>query len=328
MKLKSEKCEFIFIADEFHQKGIDLLKREYNTLYLNGLTTRDLLKLIASKTHSANKTSALIIRSTRKLGADRISEIKNKTNIRLICTVSSGFDNIDVLACSKLNIKVLNVPGGNMISAAEFTMSLILALAKNLFPANNMMNKGLFDNSGISNFELSGKTLGVIGVGRVGSYTAKFAKAFGMNIIGNDIDPKVRAAYKWIKFVSLNSLLRKSDVVTLHVPLDNTTVNLINGNNIKLLSGNSMLINCSRGGTVNEKALISALKRGKIRYAGIDVFLKEPGFASEFTKLNNVILTPHLAGKTAESKIRMSIQTAENIYKYYTGKRLTLKFVN
>jgi phosphoglycerate dehydrogenase-like enzyme len=128
--------------------------------------------------------------------------------------------------------------------------------------------------------------------------------------------------------VPLNVLLRSSDIVTIHVPLDRTTINLINGRNIKLLSKDSMLINCSRGGTVDEKALINSLKRDKVRYAGIDVFLNEPGFAKEFTRLKNVVLTPHLAGKTSESKMRMSLQTAKNVSGFYSGKKKTLKFVN
>lgn len=322
------KSQYIFIADEFHRSGLDLLKKDFAVINLRGLSNHALISRIVKKPRSKDKTSALIIRSTRRLGAAEIRKIASESNIRLICTVSSGFDNIDISACRKHNIDVLNTPHGNTVSAGEFTFALILALSKNLISANSEMKSGIFSNSNVKNFELLGKTLGVIGVGRVGGYTARLGKAFGMKIIGNDIDPKVRQKNKWIKFFPLNYLLANSDVITLHVPLDDSTRNLIYGGNLKLLKKDSLLINCSRGGTVNEKSLIRALKNGKIRYGGIDVFRSEPGFDKGFTKLENVILTPHLAGKTVESRSRMSLQTAGNISRYYRGKRRTLKFVN
>ena len=321
MKAKSKAS--IFIADEIHPKGIDLLKKRFNVVKLTGLDNAKLLKSLKTKKKSLHSSSILIIRTTRKIDSDFLKYLYINTDTRLICTVSSGFDNIDLKACQKYKIKALNIYGGNSISAAEFTFALILAISKNLIDANANMKRGIFNNRKYSNIELCGKTIGIIGVGRIGSYVAKLAKSFGMNIVGNDINPKLKNKYKWIKFVSLNTLLSKSDIVTIHTPLNKSTYHLIGSHNLKLMSRDSILVNCSRGRTIDEKALISLLKAGKLHYAGIDVFENEPNFNKNFSKLKNVILTPHMAGKTTQSHERMAVIAAEKITKYYdkTKKR-------
>lgn len=318
----------IYVADEIHPDGIKLLKNKFNVVKLTGHNNRRLINLIFAEKTPLKKNSALIIRSARKLDKNSITEIHLKTDIKLICTVSSGFDNIDINECRKRKIDVINVLGGNSISAGEFTLALILASAKNLIIANDDMNKGTFDNTRSMNIELFGKTIGIIGVGRVGSYVARLSHSFGMKILGNDINKKLITKYKRVKFVSLNTLLKSSDIITLHIPLNETTRRLINRNNIKLIAKNSILINCSRGGTIDEAALINALKKNKIRYAGIDVFEKEPDFNKDFLKLKNVILSPHFAGKTVESRKRMAVISAGKIIKYFSGNRKTLKLVN
>ncbi len=179
------------------------------------------------------------------------------------------------------------------------------------------MKRGIFDNISRINTELYCRTIGIIGVGRIGSLVAKYSRAFGMKVIGNDINPKLKNKYKWIKFVSLNQLLKASDVITIHTPLDDSTYHLINKSNIHQMKSDSIFINCSRGGTVDEMALIKLLQKKKLRYAGLDVFENEPGFNKQFRKLDNVILSPHTAGKTVESKKRMSILAAENIIRQY-----------
>jgi D-3-phosphoglycerate dehydrogenase / 2-oxoglutarate reductase len=231
--------------------------------------------------------------------------------------VSSGFDNIDIKACGEYKIIVINVYGGNVTSAAEHTFALILAAAKDLTRKNDKIRKGIFDNITNVNTELYGKTIGVLGVGRIGSQVAKYARAFGMKVLGNDINPKLKNKYKWIKFVSLNQLLKASDIITLHTPLDESTYHIINKLNIKLIKHGAIFINCSRGGTVDETALLNSLSNEKLSYAGLDVFENEPSFNKQFTKLSNVILTPHTAGKTAESKKQMSEIAANNIIRYY-----------
>lgn len=218
-------------------------------------------------------------------------------------------------------IDVTNVYGGNTIAAAEHTMMLILAAVKNLIHKNSEMKKGIFNNSNPVNTELYGQTLGIVGVGRIGSIVSEYAKGFGMKVIGNDINPKLKIKYKRIKFTTLNNLLKLSDVVTIHTPLDRTTLHLLNKNNLKLLKKNAVIINCSRGGIIDEIALIKLLEQKKIQYAGLDVFENEPNFNKKFTKLDKVILTPHVAGKTIESKEKMAMIAAENIIKYYKNSK-------
>jgi phosphoglycerate dehydrogenase-like enzyme len=181
------------------------------------------------------------------------------------------------------------------------------------------MKKGEFA-AHFKNFELLGKTIGIVGVGRVGSYVARIARSFNMNILGNDIKSSVVKKYKWIKFLSLNKLLRTSDIISIHTPLDKTTVNLLNRNNLQLLKKNAILINCARGGIVSENDLLDFLKKKRFYYAGIDVYVNEPKVNPKFRTLQNVVLTPHLAGKTVESKQRISVQLAEKIVSYFSKK--------
>jgi len=316
----------IFLADELHPAGIYLLKKHFKIISLKGLDNKSLFKKASIFQTENSRTSVLIIRSVRNMGKSELNYIKKNTDISLVCTVSAGFDNIDIKHAGKLGINILNVAGANSTSAAEFAWAMILAITKRVIKADSMMKEGVFDYSEFSNSELAGKTIGIIGVGNIGSKVAKIAKAFGMKIVGNDIKPSLKNKYRFIMFVSLNKLLSVSDVVTIHTPLDSSTKNLLNNANIKLMQKHSTLINCSRGGTVDESALIAALKSGRISYAGVDVFQHEPAFNIALTKLSNIILSPHLAGKTVESKERMALVAAEKIINFYekSGKRAKL----
>lgn len=319
----------IYIADDIHQMGINLLQNIFNVINLKGFTNTILLNKIKLLSNLGSiKKSALIIRSVRKLDKQFLKSLSESTNVKLICTVSSGFDNIDLIHCKKYKIDVLNVAGANSISAAEHTFALILSISKNILPADKDMKSGIYNYNKFNNVELHSKTIGIIGVGRIGSKVAKIAKAFGMNILGNDIDPKVKRKYSSINFVALNELIKKSDIITIHTPLNDSTYQLINGKNLSLFHSGSILINCSRGGTVDENPLIKALSKNKLFYAGIDVFENEPFFNNKLTKLKNVILSPHLAGKTVESKQRMAINAAESVIQYFTKKQSKHKFIN
>lgn len=310
----------IFAADEIHPKGIDNLKKAgFNVITKYGLDNNSLLKLISKESPSTKNytpKSVLIVRTIRKLNKEFIKKLNEFTNVRILCTASSGFDNIDVDYAHSLGMKILSSPEGSYISAAEHTFGLILDIAKNIEYADKDMKKGIFDFKRYNNFELNGKTIGIIGVGRVGSTVAKIARSFNMEILGNDIKKSLVNKYKWIKFVSLKSLLIAADIVTIHTPLDKTTRHLLNSKNIINLKKGVILINCSRGGTIEETSLLKLLKQNKI-YAGIDVFEKEPDFNKQFIGLKNVVLTPHLAGKTRESKENMSFQLSERIVKYF-----------
>jgi D-3-phosphoglycerate dehydrogenase len=322
----NRKNAIVFIADEIHSKGLELLgSNGFEVVKVLGLKNPELIKFISNfnSLNLTRKNPGLVIRSIRAFRKPDISSLKKLTGVRLLCTASSGFDNIDVAAAAKLGIDVLNVPEANYLSAAEHTIAMILAIVKNIALANSDMKAGLFDYKRYNNSELSGKTIGIIGVGHVGSQVAGFCRSFGMNILGNDIKKNVAAKYKWIKFVSKEKLLSESDFVTVHTPLDPTTKDMINSRRLKLIKKSAVVINCARGGIVNEKALIAALRSKRVGYAGLDVFESEPNFNKAFCKLPNVILTPHLAGKTAQSRIRISTQLAESIVRYYSGQKST-----
>ncbi|NOS84052.1 MAG: hypothetical protein HOP31_02830 [Ignavibacteria bacterium] len=318
----------IFLADDLHLAGINLLKKHFTIISLKGLDNGSLLKKAATYSSANMSTSVLVIRSVRNIGKTELNYIKSNTDISLICTVSAGFDNLDIQYARKLGIKCMNVAGANSTAAAEFTWAMLLSITKRLFRADAMMKSGEYDYNTFTNSELNGKTIGIIGVGNIGSKVAKIAMAFGMKILGNDINSSLKNKYLHIKFVSLTKLLSSSDIVTIHTPLDDSTKYLINRNNIKLMQKHSVLINCSRGGTVEETALIAALKKGNISYAGIDVFEREPAFNKTFAKLSNVILAPHLAGKTLESKERMARIAAEKIINFYKKSGNRAKLIN
>lgn len=305
----------IVIADKINEAGLKLFKNNFNVTEKYGLKNDLLLNYLSKNNKSAE--TALIVRSTRKIGKSLLKKFSEHTNVKLVCTVSSGFDNIDIDAANLYKIKVLNVPWGNYISAAEHTFSLILAVNKNLALVDSQMKKKNFITGYNISEEVKGKRIGIIGVGRIGSKVAGFARKFGMEVYGNDIKRSVINKYKWIKFISLSRLLRTCDIIAVHTPLDKSTRNLINRNNIKFLKNDAIIINCARGGIINENALYDSLKRKKINFAGIDVFENEPEINFRFAELDNVLLTPHIAGKTKQSHVRMSVQAAEQIINYY-----------
>lgn len=309
------KKKNIFIADDLHISGVNLLKENGFLVHIiKGLNNVQLLDYLKN---ADTGYSILIFRSVRKINSNFIGELIKFTNIRILCTASTGIDNVDVKYARRKKMKVLNVPEGNYISAAEHTFGMLLAIMKNIASANYDMKKGLYDYSKYMNHELKDKTIGIIGVGRVGSAVAKYARAFGMKILGNDIKKGLQNKYRWIKFVSKEVLVKNSDIVTLHTPLDSSTRNMMNRKRLSLMKKSSVLLNCARGGIVEEEALIKMLIKKQIYYAGIDVFENEPEINRKFFKLQNVILTPHLAGKTVESKERISYNLANQIIELY-----------
>ena len=314
----------IYIADSIDKSGIKLLKdKGFNVYSLTGLSNNDLFGKISVKDSKFDNLSVLIIRSVRNIKQEDIDILKSKTKIKCICTASSGFDKIDSIYAKKQGIKVINVPNGNYLSAAEHTISLILYIIKNLKYSEESLSGDSFYLKEYSNTELYKKTIGIIGVGRVGSYLAKLCRAFNMKILGNDIKKSLKNKYPWIHFCDLNYLSSHSDIVTVHTPLDDSTRNMIDANFITRMKTNSILVNCARGGIIDEKALINKLKSNKLFYSALDVFENEPDVNPEFFKLKNIVITPHQAGKTRESKVRISILLAQKLIKELEKKTKT-----
>jgi D-3-phosphoglycerate dehydrogenase len=248
---------------------------------------------------------ALIVRSETRVTVDLLNQAPQ---LRVIARAGIGVDTIDVTAATRRGIAVMNAPGANTVSAAEHAMALLLALVRHIPWAAESMRRGEWDRKKYEGTELRGKTIGIVGLGRIGGHVAGIARAFGMTVIGHDpFLPPERAAELQVKILPLDQLLASADVVTLHVALSDQTRHLINAERFAQMKKTAVLINTARGELVDEAALVAAITAKQIRGAAVDVFAQEPLPAdSPLRKLDRVILTPHLAASTAEAQDRVS----------------------
>lgn len=258
----------------------------------------------------------LLIRSEVKVTKEIIEQADK---LKIICRAGTGVDNVDLNAATKKGIVVMNVPGGNTISACEHTIGLILAMVRNIPQAHNALKSGKWEREKFVGNELQGKTLGLIGLGRIGSEVAKRMKAFDMRIIA--YDPYVSVDYAERIGVelksSLDELLKEADIISLHVPKTESTKNLINKDTIAKMKDGVYIVNCARGGIVNEKDLYEALKSKKIQAAALDVFEKEPLTSSPLFELDNVVVTPHLGASTEEAQLKIAQEVASMIIDFF-----------
>ena len=237
--------------------------------------------------------------------------------LRVIGRAGVGVDNIDAEAATRRGIVVMNTPGANAIAVAELTLGMMLALARQLPKANSTMHSGKWEKKSLQGVELRGKKLGVLGLGRIGLEVARRARGFGMEVIGHD--PFVSASIareNAIQLVSTDELFQQSDYLTLHVGLTPQTTGIINEETIAKMKKGVRIVNCARGELIVEEALAEALKSGQVGGAALDVFHKEPLKDSPFFSLENVILTPHIAGSTAEAQEAVGVQIALQVREY------------
>ena len=237
--------------------------------------------------------------------------------LRVIGRAGVGVDNIDAEAATRRGIVVMNTPGANAIAVAELTLGMMLALARQLPKANSTMHAGKWEKKSLQGVELRGKKLGVLGLGRIGLEVARRARGFGMDVIGHD--PFVSASVareNAIQLVSTDELFRDADYLTLHVGLTPQTAGIINAENLAKMKKGVRIINCARGELIVEEALAEALKSGQVGGAALDVFHQEPPKDSPFFSLENVILTPHIAGSTAEAQEAVGVQIALQVREY------------
>jgi D-3-phosphoglycerate dehydrogenase len=262
---------------------------------------------------------ALIVRSTTKVTAEIIEAA---AKLSAIGRAGAGVDNIDIPAASKRGIVVMNTPGGNTVTTAEHAIAMMLSLARRIPQATASMKAGRWEKSRFMGNEYCNKTLGVIGLGRVGAVVADRAIGLKMNVIAHDpfISPEV-AQQMGVKMVSLDELYANADFITVHSPLSKETRNLVNESSFAKMKKGVFLIHCARGGIVNEKALCRALKAGQVAGAAIDVFEEEPTKNMELVGLDNVICTPHLGASTDEAQTNVAIAIAHQIAAYFaTGE--------
>jgi D-3-phosphoglycerate dehydrogenase len=254
---------------------------------------------------------ALVVRSAVQVD-DALMGFAPK--LRVIGRAGVGVDNIDAAAATRRGIVVMNTPGANAVAVAELAIALMLALARKLPAANATMHAGKWEKKSLQGMELRGKTLGILGLGRIGLEVAKRAKGFGLEIIGSD--PFVSAAVareNGIKLVTLDELIASSDYITLHVGLTPQTTGVINAKTIAAMKKGVRIINCARGELIDDAALVEALKSGQVAGAALDVFAVEPPKESPYAELDNVILTPHIAGSTGEAQEAVGIQIARQV---------------
>jgi D-3-phosphoglycerate dehydrogenase len=257
---------------------------------------------------------ALVVRSAVQVD-DALMEQAPK--LRVIGRAGVGVDNIDADAATRRGIVVMNTPGANAVAVAELTIALMLALARKLPAANTTMHAGKWEKKSLQGAELRGKTLGILGLGRIGLEVAKRARGFGLEIMGSD--PFVSAAVareNGIKLVTLEELIAGADYITLHVGLTPQTTGVINAKTLAAMKKGVRIINCARGELVDDAALVAALKSGQVAGAALDVFVEEPAKNTSYAELENVILTPHIAGSTAEAQEAVGIQIACQVREY------------
>lgn len=297
----------ILISDKLEKEGLDILTAEKNfTVDCKfGIPAAELKAIIKDY-------DALIIRSGTQMTAE-IIDVADK--LKVIGRAGVGLDNVDLDAATKKGIVAMNTPAGNTTSTAEHTMSMILGLSRNIPQAVASVRAGKWERSKFTGVELYGKTLGIIGLGRIGSTVAKMAQGFGMKTIG--YDPFLSAdiaAKNGIELVDLETIYKNADYITVHIPKTDETTNMISDKQIALMKKSVRLINCARGGIIDEKALAVALKEKRIAGAAIDVYeVEPPDFSAELFKLDNCITTPHLGASTSEAQVNVAIEIAHAV---------------
>jgi D-3-phosphoglycerate dehydrogenase len=257
---------------------------------------------------------ALVVRSAVQADAKLL---ESAPKLRVIGRAGVGVDNIDTEAATRKGIVVMNTPGANAIAVAELTIGQMISLARSIPRANATMHDGKWEKKSLQGQELRGKTLGIVGLGRIGLEVARRARSFGMELIGYDpfIAPVI-ARENDVTLVPIDEIFRRSDYLTLHVGLTPQTEGLINATSLAVMKKGVRIINCARGELINEQALADALKSGHVGGAALDVFHKEPLKDSPFFELDNVILSPHIAGSTDEAQEAIGIQLARQVRDY------------
>ncbi|MCH3978188.1 MAG: phosphoglycerate dehydrogenase [Candidatus Methanomethylophilus sp.] len=300
----------ILVSDKLSKDGLDILEASGMPVVMKtGMTEDELCKEIVDY-------DALIIRSGTKVTKKVIDSARK---LKVIGRAGVGVDNVDVPYATEKGILVMNTPTANILSAAEHTCGMILAMARNIPAAHMSMHQGKWDRSRFTGVELNGKVLGIIGVGRVGGEVAKRLKPFNMTMIGYDpFLPKAVADEIGVRLTTLEEVLQKSDFMTIHTPLLPSTKNMISTEQFKMMKPNARLANVARGGIVDEEALYNALKEHTIAGAAFDVWCSEPLDESEkkLLELDNLVTTPHLGASTVEAQERVAVDIAHAAVKY------------
>lgn len=301
----------ILVAEPLAREGIALLRSRHDVVEEVGRTPEELRALVAD-------CDALVVRSQVKVDAALIAA---GTRLAVIARAGVGVDNVDVAAATRAGITVVNAPTGNTISAAELSIALLFAVARRIAVADASTRRGEWIRSRLTGIELTGRTMGVVGFGKIGQAVASRARGLEMRVIASDpfLTPE-DAARHGVELVELTRLLAEADAVSLHVPLTRSTRGLIGAAQLASMRKSAILLNVARGGVVDEQALADALREGRIAGAGVDVFENEPPVGSPLLEAPNLVLTPHLGASTAEAQIRVAIEAAQAVLDVLDGR--------
>ena len=301
----------ILVADPLAEDGIARLREVGEVVVQTKQTESDLVGLIGD-------FDALVVRSETRVTAPVIDAGRR---LRVVGRAGVGIDNIDVAAATRRGVLVVNAPRGNIIAAAEHSVALLLAVARNVAQADASVRRGEWTRARFTGVEIRGKTLGLLGLGNIGSEVAKRAQGLEMEVIAFDpAVPQERAEQFNVQLVSLEELLARADFVSVHAPLVDATRNLINADRLAMMKPSARLINAARGGIVDEAALFEALSSGRLGGAAFDVFLEEPVGDSRLLSLPNFIATPHIAASTVEAQASVAFDVAEEVAAVLAGE--------
>ncbi len=301
----------ILVSDSLSKHGVAVLEKAGFTVDVKTtLSQEELLKVI-------KEYDGLIVRSATKVTEELIAAAER---LKVVGRAGSGLDNVDTPAATRRGIVVMNTPGGNTVTTAEHTIAMICAMTRRIPQATASLKAGKWEKERFMGVELYNKTLGVIGIGQIGGYLAKLAQGLAMNVIA--YDPYLaldRAQEMGVEVVELDELYRRADIISIHTPLTPETRSLINSATIEKMKPGVMIVNCARGGIVNEADLVEALKTKRVAAAAFDVFEQEPvKGAHPLLELDNFVCTPHIGASTTEAQENVAVGIAEQIVDYFT----------
>ena len=294
----------VIIAEELSPATVAALGPDFEVVNVDGTDRPALLKALGN-------ADAILVRSATQVDAEAIAAAPK---LKVVARAGVGLDNVDIKAATNAGVMVVNAPTSNVISAAELAIGQLFALARHIPDANASLKAGEWKRSKFTGVEFYEKTIGIVGLGRIGTLVAQRLAGFGVNLIGYDpyVTP-ARAEQIGVTLATLDEVMAKSDFITIHIPKTPETTGLISTEQFKIAKPNLRIVNCSRGGIIDEDALYEALKSGQIAGAGLDVFVQEPPKESPLLTLPNIVVTPHLGASTDEAQEKAGISVAKSV---------------
>jgi D-3-phosphoglycerate dehydrogenase len=302
----------VLVTDGIAKEAVKMLEDAGHEVKVAEPTPEELLEMIG-------EYNGILVRSKTKVRSDAIEKA---STLKVIGRAGIGVDNIDIDAAKEKGIKVVNAPSGSTLSVAELAFGHMISLARGIAKGSQGIRSGSWLKKQLKGMELDGKIVGIVGCGRIGQALARRCQAFGMETIGFDPYLPVDVAKEaGIELVEMDDILKRSDFISLHVALTDSTKHMISTTQFDMMKDSAYLVNCARGGVVDEEALYIALKEGKIGGAGLDVFETEPPGETKLTELDNLVFTPHIGANTKDAQLKAGTMVAEQVIKVLAGEQ-------